>query len=238
MTTSIYRDMSPRTAAKLAGAALLAMAALAMFANFYVLQSMVVAGDATDTASRILADAMTFRAGIVAWVLIGILDVVVALALYVVFKPVNRSLSLLAAWFRLTYTAVFIAGMQSFLAVLRILGDAEHLKAFDASQLHSQVMLSLDAFQDTWVIALVLFGVHLGLLGYLAYRSGYVPKVFGILLMIASASYLVDNVAKIAFSSYGGGIAMAVAVPAFVGELALAVWLLVRSKAVPDEVAA
>lgn len=237
MEAATHRDMSPRTAAKLAGAALVAMAALAMFANFFVLQNMAVAGDATETASRILADAATFRVGIVVWVLIGVLDVVVALALYVVFKPVNRSLSLLAAWFRLIYTAVFIAGMQNFLAALRILGDAEYLKAFDAPQLNSQVMLSLDAFQDTWVIGLVLFGVHLGLLGYLAYRSGYVPKVFGVLLLLASASYLVDNVAKIAFSGYGGGIAMAVAVPAFVGELALAVWLLVRSKAVPDELA-
>jgi hypothetical protein len=237
MAAAIHRDMSPRTAARLAGAALLAMTVLAMFANFYVLESMVVAGDATETASRILADVAMFRIGIVAWVLIGILDVVVAFALYIVFRPVSRSLSLLAAWFRLTYTAVFVAGMQGFLDVLRLLGDAEYMKAFDAPQVHSQVMLSLDAFQDTWVIGLVLFGVHLGLLGYLAYRSGYVPKLFGILLLAASASYLVDNLAKIAFSSYGGGVALAIAVPAFVGELALAVWLLVKSKAIPDEVA-
>lgn len=236
MATAIRRDMSPRTAGKLAGAALLAMTALAMFANFFVLESMVVVGDATETASRILADVAMFRIGIVAWVLIGVLDVVVAFALYMVFRPVSRSVSLLAAWFRLTYTAVFVAGMQSFMSVLRLLGDAEYMKAFDASQLQSQVMQSLDAFQDTWIIGLVLFGVHLGLLGYLAYQSGYVPRLFGILLLAAAASYLVDNLAKIAIPSYGGGVALVIAVPAFVGELALAVWLLAKSKSVPDEV--
>jgi len=238
MTANSRTDVSPPAAARIAGVALLAMVVLAIFANFFVIENLVAAGDAAETASRIATDTATFRVGILAWILIGILDVVVAIALYIVFRPVNRSISLLAASFRLVYTAVFVAGMQGFLGTLRLLGDSTYLNAFDDAQLQAQAMLSLDAFQDGWVIALLLFGVHLGILGYLAYRSSFVPKWIGLLLLAASASYLVDNVAKIAFSDYGGGIAMAVAVPAFVGELALAIWLLVKSKAVPMEATA
>jgi hypothetical protein len=231
-------DISSRTAARVAGFALIAITVLAIFANFFVLESLVVAGDAAETASRIAESPATFRAGVVAWVLIGILDLVAALMLYVVFRPVNRSISLLAGWFRLVYTAVFIAGMSHFLAALRLLGDAEHVGAFDAAQQQSQVMQSLDAFQDTWTIALVVIGVHLGLLGYLAYRSGFVPKWLGILLFAASASYILDNLAKIAFADYGGPVTLAVSAALAMGELVLAVWLVVRSKAVPETTAA
>lgn len=231
-------DVSARTAARVAGVALLLMTALAIFANFVVYEGLVVPEDAAETARKIAEGEALFRAGIVAWVLIGALDVVVALALYVVFRPVNRSVSLLAAWSRLIYTAVFVAGMQNFLYALRLLDDAEHLGAFDAAQLESRLMSSLDAFQDGWTIALVFFGVHLGVLGYLAYRSSFVPKWLAVLLLVASASYLVDNLAKIAFAGYGGSVATAIAAVLALGELVLAVWLLVRSKTIPEALAA
>ncbi len=226
-------DLSPRSAARIAGAGLLAMAAIAILGTVGT-QSLIVAGNAARTANNIIDRQLLFRLGVCGWLVVAILDVAVALALYVVFRPVNRSLSLLAAWFRLVYAAVFVASVANLLLAVQLLGDAAYAKALGAARLDAQAMLALDAFKNGWALGLVVFGVHLGMLGYLSYVSGYVPKWLGLLLLLASAGYLVANLGKILVPAYGGTLDAVSAAPAAIGELALAVWLLVRAARLPD----
>ncbi len=187
-------DISLRTAAIVAGFGLLAMAILAGFANFSVFQSLVVAGDSKTTAENIIASSGSFRMGIFFFLAVAILDVVVAWALYVLLKPANRSLSLLAAWFRIVYAAIFAA------ALINLFTGAGYLKTFDVNQLYAQGMVSLSAFRSGWDLGLAIFGLHLLVLGYLVFKSSYASKWWGILLSIllaiAGLGYLADSIGK------------------------------------------
>jgi Domain of unknown function (DUF4386) len=219
-----FADVSPRTAAMVAGLGLLAMAVLAPFANFYVLQNLIVANDAKATAENILASGGLFRIGLCCFLVVAALDVVVAWALYVLLEPVSRSLSLLAAWFRVVYAAVFAIALIPPLSVLQLLSRNEYLKGLEPNQLHAQVMLSLSAFRSGWDIGLVLFGFHLLVLGYLVFKSGFIPRWLGVLVGIASVGYLVDSFGKFLIPNYN----LTVSTFTFVGEFLLIFWLLWR----------
>jgi hypothetical protein len=220
--TAQFTDVSPRTAATVAGLGLLLMAILAPFANFYALGNMVVANDAKATADNIAASNGLFRSGIACFLVVAVLDVIVAWALYVLLEPVNKNLSLLAAWFRVVYAAVFTITLMPLLAVLHLLSGAESLKGLETNQLNAQVLLSLSAFKSGWDLGLVIFGFHLLALGYLIFKSGFIPKWLGILVGIAGVGYLVDSFGKILIPDYN----ITVAMFTFVGEFLLIFWLL------------
>jgi hypothetical protein len=191
------------------GVGLLLMAALAGFGNFAAIEGLVTWGDAEKTAQDIGASEGLFRAGVASMFLVVLLDVVVACALYRVFTPVDRTMSLLAAAFRLIYSAIFMVALGSLLDALR------HL---------DQALLYVAAFDDLWKAGLGLFGVHLLLLGYLTFRSSYFPSWLGILLAIAGLGYLTDSLGVFF------GQDLEVSLYTFLGELLLAVWLLIRAR--------
>ena len=224
--TSRPAELSLRAAAIVAGLGLLAMAVLAAFANFSVIQNLVVVGDANATAVNILGSAGSFRMGITFFLITAILDVLVAWALYVLLKPAHKSLSLLAAGFRVVYATIFAAALTNLFNALRLFTGADSLKALPTDQLYAQGMGSLDAFKSGWNIGLVFFGLHLLLLGYLVFQSSYAPKwlgiVLGILLAFAGLGYLADSFGTFLNPNYNISIAQF----AFVGEVLLIFWLL------------
>ncbi|MEV5028977.1 DUF4386 domain-containing protein [Paenibacillus sp. LPE1-1-1.1] len=223
---------SPLYYARIAGFGLLLMAILAMFSNFTVLEGLIVADDAATTANNIITNEILFRSGFLCFVLVLILDVLVTWALYVLLKPVNKNLALLAALFRLVYTAVFGMALHHFLNVLQLLSGAEYLTVFTTEQLHAQAMLLIDAFNNGWLIGLVFFGLHLLVAGYLIIKSrGYLPKLIGIFLVLSAAGYLTDSIAHFLlpnYSDYQTVFLLIVAIPGVVGELSLAFWLLIK----------
>ena len=228
MTNRIV-DTSQRKAARVAGFGYLIIAILAIFANFFVLESLIVPGDAATTADNILASDGLFRAGIASLVVVVVLDVVVALALYILLKPVNTSLALLAAGFRLVFAAIFGVALVNLVLASELLGGADYLAVFEPDQLHSRVMFFINAFNYGWLIGLVFFGVHLCLLGYLIIKSGSIPRVLGVLLIVASLGYLIDSFANVLLSNYADyetAFLVIVAVPAVIAELAFTFWLL------------
>lgn len=178
-----------RRAGRLAGVGYVLLFVLAMFANFAVFESMVVPGDASATAANIAADPMRFRLAIVAFLAVFVIDVVVAWALHVVFRDVDHDVSLLAAWSRLVYTVFLGVALVFAFQALQVLGDAAYLDAIDPAVREAQAMLALDAFDTTWLIGLVAFGLHLVLLGRLVVRSGQASRVLGWLLVVAGVAY-------------------------------------------------
>ena len=236
MTASIA-DISLRKAAIVAGLGLLIMILPAIFMNFFVLESLIVPGDAAETANNIMANELQFRIGICSFIIVIILDVLVAWALYVFLKPVNKSLSLLAAWFRLLYTAVFGFALLYLITVLRLISDADYLTVFGTDQLHAQVMLSLNAFSDGWAIGYVcFFSLHLFVLGYLVYKSGYIPRILGVLLIIGGFGYLIDTFALLLLPNYEAyeAIFTLLIIPTALGEVLLALWLLIKGVKIPE----
>lgn len=220
--TTPFTDVTPRTAAIVAGLGLLLMAILAPIANFVVLGNLIVPQDAQATADKIIASSGLFRLGISCFLVVAVLDVVVAWGLYVLLEPVNKSLSLLAAWFRVVYAAAFAVALIPLFGVLQLLSGADYLKGLETNQLHAQVMLSLGTFRSGWDLALVLFGFHLLVLGYTAFTSGFIPRWLSILLGIAGLGYLADSFGKMLIPSYNITISMFT----FVGEVVLIFWLL------------
>ena len=220
-------DPSMRQAALVAGLAMLAMAALAPVANFGVLGKLIVPGDAKATTDHVLASEGAFRFALCALLVVAILDVVVTWAFYVLMKPVSQAVSLLAAWLRIAYTATFAAALADLAKVLVLLDGEPSRKAFDAGQLQAQVALQLDAFRSQWMVSLGIFGVHLLVLGALMLRSGYVPRLVGLLVFAAGAGYSADTFAHILLPHQSAAVSK-VTLWLFLGEISLIVWPLWR----------
>lgn len=198
------------------------MAATAVFANFIVLEGMITPGDAVATAAEITKRESTFRLGVLAWLVIAVLDVLLTWALYLVFRPVSVAISILAAAFRLVYTAVLLVAVGQLLRALDVLGSDSSAAAWSPDQVSAQAMLELSAFQGIYDIGLLLFGIHLALLGYLATRSSFIPTAIGALLVLAGAGYAFDTAAAVLALD----LPFRVSVFTFLGELLLGLWLL------------
>ena len=223
--------ISQRQAAVVAGLAIVALVILAGFAYGFVFQSLVVPGDATATAKNIKNNETLFRISIFCWLLNFIVDVLVAWVLYIFLKPVNESLSLLTAWLRLVYSAIFGAALLNFSIVLLLIGNADYLSVFEKDQIDALALLFLNAFDDIFSIGLVVFGFHLLSLGYLVFKSGFIPKILGILLLLASLGYLITSSANLLLSNYEDYKAiteMILVPPMILGELVFGLWLLIR----------
>ena len=214
---------SIRNASLTAGVAILLMSVLAGFGTFGAVQGLVTEGNAAQTAKDITGSDGLFRLGIVSLFLVVALDVVVAWALYRVFSPVSRSISMLAACFRLVYAGVLLVAVGQLPAVLHLLGNDAYLSVFSAEQLHAQALSGIGTFNDVWAAGLVLFGLHLLVIGYLAYRSGYVPRFLAVLLAIAGLGYVVDSFGAV----LSRGSWTDVSSFTFIGEFLLALWLLI-----------
>lgn len=220
-------DISLRQAALAAGFGLLLMLIPGPFANFFVLDSLIVPGDATTTTANILANQSLFRLGVNSLIFVIILDVVVAWALYVFLKPVNRSISLLAAWFRLVFLTIFGIALVNLLSALLLVSGTDFLRVFEPDHLGAQVMQYLSAFRYGENIAYVFFGLHLLIVGYLVFKldySGFIPKILGILLIIAGLGYFIDSFGKLLSPSYD----MNLAFFTFIGEVLFMLWLLFK----------
>jgi hypothetical protein len=216
--------MSPRTAALVSGVGMLLMALFSPFAFLTTYQNIMVSGDATATAANIIAAGSRFNIGITIFLLVAILDVVVAWALYELFKPVDRSFSLLAGWLRLAYAPVFALSLTNLVSASKWLGNADYQNAFEMDQLNAYAMQSVGAFRSGWDIGLAIFGLHLLVLGYLAIKSGFLPSWLGVLLVVASIGYLVDSFGRLLWPEYSISLAQFT----FVGEVLLIFWLIRR----------
>lgn len=214
-----------RRGSAVAGAGLVLMIGFALVGNLMAVESLVTAGDAGRTADDILASTGLFRAGIASLAAVVALDVVVAWALYHVFAPVDAGLSRLAAAFRYVYAGVFLVAIGHLVSAVDLLTGAG-MDGFETRQVEALALAEIEAFGDIWSAGLALFGVHLVLVGVLAWRSGYVPRWLGVLLIVAAGGYLFDSVAAILV----GDAAPSIAMFTFLGEVLLAVWLLVRGR--------
>ena len=234
-TASRTPTRSLRTPALVAGVGLLVLAVLAAWANFGVVEALVTETDPATTARDILASETMFRLGIVALLLVAILDIVVAWALGAFFAPVHGGVSAVAAWLRAVYGGVFMIAIIQLASALNVLEDIGTSTAFTADQLQAEALGRVESFYLMWDASLLLFGLHLILLGYLAYRSTYAPRILGALLVIAGLGYLVDSFgALLAPGSLPG-----IAVFTFMGEALLLVWLLAKGRTTSiDDVAA
>ena len=220
-TQHLVSSLSPRRAARIAGAGYVLIFLLAIFANFLVRDGLVEPGDAGATVANITDSIGLFRLGLVAFLAVFVLDVVIAWALHIVFRDTNRDLSLVTAWFRLVYTVLLGVALVFFFQVLQLLSGADYVAALGSDQVNAQVMIALESFNATWLVGLAAFGLHLVLLGVLIIRSGLASRWMAYLLMLAGGAYVLDTVANATLANYAdlaSAFLVVVALPSVIGE--------------------
>jgi hypothetical protein len=183
---------------------------LAGIGYFGALAPLITAGDAAQTVADIAASETQYRLGVLCMMLAAVLDIVVAAALLSMLEPVNRLLAITAAWFRIAYTAVFVVAIGQLTTAPNLL---------DTPELALNV---IDSYNTIWRTGLILFGGHLLLVGYLAFRSSSWPRLLGILIAIAGFGYIADGIGTILIPDYVATISSIT----FIGEVVLIGWLL------------
>ena len=221
---------SLRTAALIAGIGLLIMAITAPFAELYAYPQLIVPENAAETVQNIVANKPLFTSAILGYLIAFLCDVLVAWALYLLLKPVNENLSLLAAWFRLVYTVIALVALLNLVTVLRLVNPSGALAVVRPELLQAQILFAIDSFRSQWYFGLLFFGIHLGLLGYLVFRSNYMPRILGILLVIAGLGYLLSNLKPFLFPTMNLDFAQYT----FYGELIFMLWLLIKGPRIKE----
>ena len=208
--TTLFADISQSKAAIFTGVGFIIMLPLGLF-GIPLYSNLIVPGDAATTTNNIMANLLLFRMGIASYLIVLILDVVVALLLYVVLKPVNKNLALLQMWLRLIYTA--IAGISLFALVL----------------------LFINAYSYGILIAYIFFISHIFVLGYLVFKSGYIPRSLGVFLIIASFSYIILSYGDFLLpKEWYDALLMIAVLPATFAEISLGIWLLLKGAKIPE----
>ncbi|OIO56665.1 MAG: hypothetical protein AUJ47_12750 [Candidatus Marinimicrobia bacterium CG1_02_48_14] len=218
------KSISLKSAALIAGLSLLLMAVLAPIANFGILMKLYIPGDAAVSFQNFHTSSGEVRWAVLLFLIVAILDVIVAWGLYLVFKPVNHELSRLTGWLRVVYAAMLGTAIFHLLNVLQLVGIGNDLAILDPQRLQIQTLLAFQSFQDGWSMSLLVFGIHLLLLGFLTFKSGYFPKWLGILVVVAGMGYVIDSAGKILSASYD----LNLAAYTFLGEVLLMGWLIWR----------
>lgn len=218
---------SPMLLARIAGVLYLIITVAAIVAHIYVPEQLIVSGDATATASNIASSEGLFRMAIGGEFVVLLSEVVLSIILYVLLKPVNHMVSLIAAVSRLVMTTIHGLNMLNYYFILVLLGGADYLNVFNTEQINSFVMLFLDAHAYGFAIGIAFLIIHVFALGYLIFKAGYIPRLIGVLFILAGFGYLVDSVGILLLPAYETTPALAAMVIA-IAELAFPIWLLVK----------
>jgi hypothetical protein len=221
-------ETSPSFKARTAGFLYLLIIVGAVFAPFAVAPSGMMRGHAAlPTAAQILASKPSYVLGGAAQLFLGACDIGVALIFYQLLKPVSRSLALLAALFRLVFVAIANANVLNHFAPLLLLNDPEYLKVFSSDQLQALALVFIRLRTIGLDIALVFFGFHCVVLGYLLFRSTFLPRILGLLLAIGGLGYMVNIFASVIPPGIGVHLFPYIMLPAGIAEISLTLWLLV-----------
>jgi hypothetical protein len=183
----------------------------------------VVSGDAIATANNVRGSEWQFNLGFVSDLIHQVIFIFSVLVLYKLLKPVNKNQAVLMVILALVGIPIAMLNQLNQLAALLLLSGSDYLATFQADQWGALVTLFLDLFDNGIHIAQIFWGLWLLPFGYLVYRSGYIPRILGILLIIAGMGYLIDVVTFFLFPNLPP-----IALFTWWGELLIALWLLIK----------
>jgi hypothetical protein len=220
-------------AARLAGFLYVFQMATAVFGQTFVRDRLIVRGDAAQTARNILGSERLFRLSIAGDLVTYAGVLVLVWALYVVVRPIDRNLALLAVFFRIAETAVLCVATVNSLVALRLLSGADSLKTFETGQLQSLATLALSAQGFGMYVGFVLLGLGSTVFAYLLLKSGYVPRALAAWGIFSSLVLSVVTLAILTFPALGRVLGLTYMGPMGVYEVGLGLWLLVKGLRAP-----
>jgi len=210
--------------ARIAGTLYLLLLPLGILGLILVQTTLIVHGDAATTVSNIRASESLFRISIVAALMIQVVNIFVALTLYQVLKPVGKNMAALIVIFIMLGAPIAMLSEASRAGVLLLLNNADYLTVFTTDQIHTLISFLLNLHEEGINIASIFWGLWLFPMGYLVFKSGFLPKILGILLIIGCFGYLADFFIHSLFPNLG----VTVSQFTFIGEITLPLWLLIK----------
>ena len=190
--------------------------------------SVVVSGNSTATAANLRSMELLWRVGVVGEIVVLTCATALAVVLYVLLRRVSRELALMAVLFNVVAIAIEGVAGVSLATTLLPLSNASYLTAFAPEQLHAMAMLGIRSHTIGFGVALIFFGVECVILGYLIYRSAYMPRSIGVLMQVAGICYMINSVALLLSPRLASQLFPTILLPSLIAELSLAVWLLVK----------
>jgi len=222
-----HKEASMKGNARVAGLLYLVTVVTGMFYLGYVPSQLASHGDASAAAARILQSETLFRLGIAAELLCNVAFLLLPLALYRLLAGAGRTAAMVMVAFATASVPVAFANVVHRFEALSLLGDAQYLRVLTPAQLHAQAMLQLDAYRHGLLVLEVFWGAWLLPLGHLVFRSGFLPRLLGVLLVLGGVGYLVDFLGTLLLPSYPASpVADYIMLPASLGEIGTCLWLL------------
>jgi hypothetical protein len=228
-------DNSQRVAAKVAGISLLFSIVIVVFANYVLLNPLIVRGNAVETARNIITHETQFRVALTCFLAYSAIVVVLLAAFYVILKPVNEGLALLGALFRLVFAMMWLLSTLNMLGALRLVGGASYLQSFEADRLQVLARLNIAATFDDYYVGLPFFGLAATVCALLWVKSRYIPKGLAVFGVVSSAWCVICAFVFLIFPGFAKPIdPYWFDSPMAIFELILSVWLLSRGIRTPN----
>jgi len=222
MTTK--ETFNPNKTARVAGYLYLMLFPLGIFGIIYVPSSLIVLGDAATTASNIMANELLYRLSIVTALTLQIVYIFLALALYKLLNPVDKNNAVLMVILVLVAAPIAMLNELNHVAVLLVLSGSDFLTTFSLDQVQASVPLFLNLHEHGVFIAQIFWGLWLFPMGYLIFKSNFLPLALGILMIIGGFGYLVDSFVYFIFPDFD----VTFSEFTFLGELLLPLWLMFK----------
>ena len=208
---------------RLAGLAYFVLVITGIFSLLYVPSQIYVSGDASATASNIKDNESLFRLGMAVEMVSFVAFLLLPLVLYKLLHHINKTAAVLMVAFAVVSVPISFSSMIHEFAVLDMVNSA----GFPSDDLASDIMSQMKRYFSGHLVAQIFWALWLFPLGYMIYKSGIIPKILGIFLMIGSLGYLVDFFGRVLSSSYGElALASYITLPASIGEIGTCLWLL------------
>ena len=220
--------ISDKNLARIAGFCYLIVIGTGLFSEVFVRQALRVPNDALATAHNIQANEMLFRWGFTADIINFAIGLPTILIVYFLFKRTNKLLLQLALAFVIIQTAIIAVNLLNQITPLLILSKDAYLQTFKPNQLATLSLLSLNIQSQGYAIGLIFFGFYCIIVGYVIYKSNFLPKLFGILYAISGLCYLINSFTMFLSKGFENPLFIYLAIPIFMGELSFCLWLLIK----------
>lgn len=220
--------ISDKKIARIAGLLYLGIVITGIFSLMYVPKSLIDWTNATNTINHIRSNQTLYRLGIVSGLLCYTLFLLLPFVLYKLLNRVNDNLAKLMVFTAFVSVPIYFINVQNQFTILSLVSVENHLSGFSSEQIKSLVMLYLDQYENGMRMVHIFSGLWLFPFGHLVYKSGFLPKILGILLMLGCFGYLINFTGNMFVANYSEmGIASYIRLPASIGEIGICFWLLV-----------
>lgn len=217
-----------KTTARLAGFIYFIVVITGIFSLAYVPSKLIVWTDGAKTFQQISESQTLFRMSLVVGAVCYVAFLILPFVLYRLLHSVNEVAAKLMIILSVVSVPISMLNLQNKYAVLTLLSDADYLKIFNESQVQTQLMLLLENYDKGILLVSIFWGLWLFPFGWLVYKSAFLPKIFGVLLMLGCCGYLVNFLGNTMFENYGGSLISNIASkPAALGEIGTCLWLLI-----------